>query len=236
MKVVYTGKESSGKSLQLSIQANKVLKRNIKWLSVTGIPRTMCFNTPMSKDFIAQIENAGLKYLEFKNFIEIAHLSECDIFIDELIKFFPANGSTGLSNEQLDFITQGAKTGVHLFGASQDFSQVHKQFRLLVNECYIVTKIIGSSRPMKTAPPVKNIWGLCMLRSVSPSSFKGDSANMVSTDWFPSFFFIYKEDTQRFDTSYKIPLSRLPDKRVRKQRLIGYDEEGNIEFEKITWV
>jgi len=235
MKVVYTGKESSGKSLQLSIQANRVLRRNIKWLKVTGVPRTMAFNTPMSLAFIQEIKDSGLIYLEFKNFSEIAHLSEIDIFIDELIKFFPASGSSSLSTEQLDFITQGAKTGVHIYSASQDFSQVHKQFRLLVNEVYVVTKLIGSRRPMKTAPPVKRIWGICMLRTVSPSSFKGDSENMES-DGFPSFFFIDKVDTQRFDTSYKIPLTRLPDKKVRKQRVYGLDDEGNIEFEKTTWI
>lgn len=235
MKKVYTGIESSGKSLQLSIHAEKVLKRNIKWLKITGIPRTMVFNTPMAPQFIERITNAGLTYKEFRNLSEILHLTECDIFIDELIKFFGASGATSLSREQLDFVTQGAKQGVHLYAASQDFSQVHKQFRLLVNEVYVVTKIIGSKRPMKTAPPVKHIWGLCMMRSVKPSSFKGDSATMEDMN-FPSFFFITKEDCERFDTSYKIPLSKLPVKIVRRQDHIGYDEDGKVAFQKTVWV
>jgi len=237
MKKVYTGIESSGKSLQLSINAKKILKRNIKWLEITRVPRTMAFNTPMSQDFINEIRSSGIKYMEFKDLIDILHLEEVDIFIDELIKFFPASGSTSLSREQLNFITQGAKAGVHLIGASQDFSQVHKQFRLLVNEVYIVTKIIGSRRPMKTAPPVKMIWGLCMLRSVAPSSFKGDNATMESKSMFPSFFLIEKEDTERFDTSYKVPLTKLPLKVKRKQEIIGYADDGKtVEMRKIEWV
>lgn len=229
MKRIYTGIESSGKSLWLSRDAEDVLKRNIRWLKVTKIPRTMAFNSPMSQTFKERIINAELIYIEFKNFDDIAHLTEADIFIDEVIKFFPANGSAGLSNEQLHFITQGAKSGINVYGASQDFSQVHKQFRLLVNEVFVVTKIIGSRRPMKTAPPVKFIWGIGFKREVSPSSFKGDSATMESMG-FPFPFLILKKDCDRFDTSYKIPLTTLPIKKLRKQ--IGVcDEDGY----KKTW-
>lgn len=237
MKVVYTGKESSGKSLKLSMEAQEILERNKKWLKVTGIPRTMAFNTPMSPEFIKEIKEAGIIYLEWRNLIDILHLTEADVFIDELIKYFPASGSNSLSREQLDFITQGAKTGIHIIGASQDFSQVHKQFRLLVNEVYIVTKIIGSPRPMKTAPPVKKIWGVCMTRSVLPSSFKGDSATMESKDLIPSFFLIRQKDTRRFDTSYKVPLTKLPLKVVREQELVGYAEDGKtVKYKKTMWI
>jgi len=236
MKKVFTGIESSGKSLQLSIHAEEVLRRNIKWLKITGRPRTMAFNTPMAPYFIARIKEAGIRYMEFKHLTEILHLEECDIFIDELIKLFGASGATALSREQLDFITQGAKNGVHLYAASQDFSQVHKQFRLLVNQVFVVTKIIGSARPMKTAPPVKKIWGLCMIREVKPSSFKGDSMSMEDISGLPSFFFITKEDCERFDTSYKVPLSKLPTKVVRQQDIVGYDEDGNVAYNKTTWV
>ena len=229
MKRVYTGIESSGKSLWLSRDAEDVLNRNIKGLKIVGIPRTMAFNSPMSKEFKNRITNAGIKYLEFKNFDDIARFDEMDVFIDEVIKFFPANGSSGLSNEQLHFITQGAKSGINIYGASQDFSQVHKQFRLLVNEVYIVTKIIGSRRPMKTAPPVKFIWGCGIKREVKPSSFKGDSATMESTG-IPWPFLILKKDCDRFDTSYKIPLTTLPIKKLRKQ--VGFCEEDGF---KKTW-
>lgn len=230
-KIVWTGIESSGKSLELSKVAEKVLERNIKWLAITGIPRTMAFNSPMGPEFIKRIKDAEIKYLQYKDLIEILHLEECDIFMDEIIKFFPAAGSTALSNEQIHFITQGAKSGIHLFGASQDFSQVHKQFRLLVNQVYIVRKIMGSMRPMKTAPPVKKIWGICMKQAVNPKSFKGDSVTMETIGW-PKFFFIRKKDCDRFDTSFKIPLTGLPIKKLRRQ--VEYcDEDG---FKRIKYI
>lgn len=235
MKVVFTGIESSGKSLQLSIQADIILRRNIKWFRVTGIPRTMAFNQPMSSSFKAEIESHGIKYLEFRDLTEILKLQDADIFIDELIKFFPASGSNPLSREQLDFLTQGAKSGIHIFAASQDFSQVHKQFRLLVNRVYVVSKLIGSPRPMRSAPAVKRIWGICFKREVAPSSFKGDSATMESS-WIPWPFMIWKRDTDRFDTTYKIPVTKLPPKVVRKQKFVGFGEDGEIEYEKVMWV
>lgn len=232
MKIIYTGIESSGKSLLLSKQAEKVRQRNIKWFKITGLKRTMAFNSPMSEKFKKQIIDSNINYLEFKNLDEILYLEEADIFIDEVIKFFPASGSSSLSNEQLHFITQGAKSGIHLWGASQDFSQVHKQFRLLVNEVYIIKKIIGSRRPMKTAPPVTSIWGICTKQKVSPTSFKGDSTSMDEVEGGLSLFFIRKEDVERFDTSYKIPQSKLPVRKIRKQVEVC-DEDG---FKRVRYI
>lgn len=241
MKVVYTGIESSGKDLHLSIRAERVLKRNIKWMKKREklgeplVQRTMAFMAPMSKDFIQRIEDAGCKYVKFDNLSDILGLNEVDIFIGELIKLFPANGSNSLSREQLDFITQGAKDGVHMFCGSQDFSQVHKQFRLLVNEVYVVTKIIGSRRPIKSAPPVNKVWGICMVRGVDPTSFKGDSPSM-ETIGFPSFTFIKLEDCLRFDTSYKVPLTEFPPKALRRQEIYKKHPDGTKEFWKEVWL
>lgn len=236
MKRVYTGIESSGKSLQLSINAAEVLKRNRKWLRITGQPRTMAFNQPMAQHFVDEIKSAGITYLEYRDLRDVLGLDNADIFIDEVIKYFPASGSNPLSREQLDFLTQGAKNGIHIYAASQDFSQVHKQFRLLVNEVWCVNKIIGSRRPMRTAPPVKKIWGLCMMRSVRPSSFKGDSATMESISVIPHFFLIRKVDTDRFDTTFKLPHTQLPLKVVRRQDIVGYDDEGKVAYNKTIWV
>jgi hypothetical protein len=229
-KVIYTGIESSGKSLLLSRQAEIVRLRNKRWFKKTGLKRTMAFNTPMSQKFIDEINQYSV-YLFFRNLDDIIYLEECDIFIDEVIKYFPASQNS-LSNEQLHFITQGAKSGICLWGASQDFSQVHKQFRRLVNEVFVVKKLVGSKRPMKTAPPVHFVWGICSKCPVQPQSFKGDDSSMVelTTGWYSfalfKFFFILQCDIERFDTSFKIPMSKLPVKKVRKQVEIC-DEDGH---------
>jgi len=240
-KVAFTGLESSGKSLQLSIQADLALKRNIRWIkkrAKAGLPyvqRTMAFDSPMSPQFIKQIEDGGCKYFKFSSLMDILYLQQADIFINEIIKYFPASGSQPLTNEQMDFLTQGAKSGVFLYFASQDFSQAHKQFRLLTNEVHVVTKLIGSRRPMKTAPPVKRVWGLCVAREVKPESFKGDSVSMESLG-IPWPFLIDRADTERFDTEYKIPQSNLPPKMLRKQIEIWEGDEEEKPFTKVKFV
>jgi len=229
-KTVISGLESSGKSLMLSIYANEVLQRNLRWIhkrELQGLPfvqRTMAFDSPMSKDFIQQIESAGMRYIQFKNLVDILYLQQADIFINEVIKYFPASGSASLSQEQLHFCTQGAKSGVNIYATSQDFSQVHKQFRLLVNEVHVVSKIIGSRRPMKTSPPVKRIWGIGWIRDVAPMSFKGDSATMESSGMGRPYL-IRRVDCERYDTSYKVPQSKLPVKKLRRQEM-ECDEDG----------
>lgn len=234
MKICWTGKESQGKSLMLSKKAEEIRKRNARWVRKGCPPRTMVFNQPMSKDFRKEIEDSGLIYKEVKHINDFIYLEDIDLFLDELIKYFPQRGSEPLDPEVMHFLSQGAKSGIHIYSASQDFSQVHKQFRLLTNEVYVVTKMIGSPRPMKTAPAVKRIWGLCFSRQVSPDTFRGESATMESMG-LPWPFLIAREDTERFDTEYKIPMSNLPDKVVRKQRIIGYNESGAVEYDKTTW-
>lgn len=234
MKRVYTGPESSGKSLMLSKISEDIFQRNVKWFKIVGIPRTMYYNMPMSENFIKRCFDNGIIYKEYRQLEEILFESECDIFIDELLKFFPASGSSSLTTEQLHFLTQGEKSGISIYATSQDFSQVHKQFRRLKPEVYTITKIIGSRRPMKTAPPVRGIWGICAMRKVDPSSFSGDDSTM-KPEGLPEFFTIRKEDTERYDTSFKVPQAELPVKYVRKQREVGL-ENGVVVHQKERWI
>lgn len=234
MKVVFSGLESSGKSLLLSRQAQKILERNTVWYKQTGVPRIMAFNMPMSDDFITKITEAGLIYKQWENFDEIEKITDADVFIDELLKLFPSRGTEPLPPHQMDWLTQGAKSGIHIFATSQDFSQVHKQFRLLTNKVYVVRKLFGSPRPMASRPPITSIWGLCIKRSVKPSSFKGDSATMES-DFMPIPFLIKKKDTLRYNTLYKVPRAVLPDLKLRPQRVYAEDAEGNIMLDKIQF-
>jgi len=127
MKIVWTGKESQGKSLMLSKKADEIMRRNASWIRKGLPPRTMVFNQPMSKEFEGEIRKRGIGYLQIKNQSEFLFLEQIDLFLDEIIKYFPASGSQPLTNEQMDFLTQGAKSGVFLYFASQDFSQAPLQ-------------------------------------------------------------------------------------------------------------
>jgi hypothetical protein len=240
MKIVWTGLESSGKSLQLSRQAEKIRKRNETWLKIRKRkklepnPRTMAFSQPMSLPFIEKVRKSGLNYVQFRSFHEIEDMTDTDFFIDELLKFFPARGTEPLPYHVMEFLTQGAKSGNHIFATSQDFSQVHKQFRLLTNKVYTVRKMAGSPRPINSMPPVNSIWGICIKTSMKPSSFKGDMAEM-QPEFIPIPFMIQKADALRYDTLYKVPQAKLPDKKLRPQLVYKVDETGERIDEKIEY-
>lgn len=239
MKLVFTGLESSGKSLLMSRTAEKVFRRNRRWhkiLTKLGkpCPRTMAFNQPMSDTFIKKIEDAGLIYQEWKNFDEIEYNTQSDIFIDELLKIFPSRGSDPLPPHVMDFLTQGAKSGNHIYATSQDFSQVHKQFRLLTNRVYTVKKLFGSPRPMNSMPPVPFVWGLGLKFSVAPDSFKGESASM-QPNFIPMPFLISKRDTMRYNTLYKVPSAQLPDRKLRPYYEIKLSPTGQIIDRKLKY-
>jgi len=244
MKMGWTGLESAGKSQLMAVKAFEIYRRNCKWIKIRKkkglpfVPRTMAFDSPMSPEFIARVESKGMKYIHFYDLNDILPLSEIDIFINEINKFFPARGSESLTREQAEFLSQGAKDGIDIYFCSQDFSQAHKQFRFLVNEMYSVYKLFGSMRPVKSGPPVKFIYGLVFIWKIDPRSFRGDTVSMEAVGlsrYFPSLYWINKTDTQLYDTSYKVRGSLLPPIKMVEQEYLYIKEDGSIVKKQKKW-
>jgi len=234
----WTGEQSAGKSQLMAVHAMQVLERNIFWikrrkeLGLPFIPRTMAFDSPMSPAYIKQVEIAGMKYIHFKQLNEVMPLNEIDIFIHEIVSWFPQRGSEPLVPEQAEFLSQAEKEGIQIYFCCQDFSQVHKAFRMNVYELRLVVKVIGSARPMRSAPPVKRIWGLVLHWELDPRSFRGDNASIERLGNFPSVYFINREDTELYDTSYRVRGLRLPPLKMIPQEVQYFIEDGEIEKTK----
>lgn len=237
MKLVYTGLESSGKSLLLAREAKRLVIRNSKWFAKTGVPRPIVSNMRFEFGFVEYARSMNVPIEYWTNLEDIIYRTECDVFIDELLKYFDARMWQTLSLDSKHWLSQGAKSGVHVYATSQDFSQVEKQFRILCNKVYVVKKIMGSPRPMITAPVVKHVWGICSKRGVDPRSFRGDNATMENTELIPSFFFILRADTSIFDTNAKVVPSELPIKKKRKQTVHFIEKDGvTLAKEGFIWV
>jgi len=242
MKMGWTGLESAGKSQLMVVYALKILNRNIKWIKIREklglpfIPRTMAFDSPMSQKFIDKCNEYGIKYIHFYDLNEIMPLSEIDIFINEINKFFPQRGSDPLTREQAEFLSQGAKDGIDIYFCSQDFSQAHKQFRFLVNVLYLVQKIMGSERPVRSSPPISRIWGIVLYWEIDPRTFKGDNTTMERGEIWPSIYFINKDDTELYDTSYKVRGTKMPPVKFVKQEHQYIGDQGTPEKVLVKWV
>lgn len=208
MKIVYTGLESSGKSLALAMRAERVLKRNIKWREKSGIARPIVSNMAFSQPFIEKAKAGGIDVFIWEDLDDLISRKDCDVFIDELGTYFDSRSWASLSLDVRRWIAQGAKSGVEIYAAAQDFSQVDISFRRLTNEVFHIIKLLGSPRPSATRPPVKFIWGVCVQWELDPRSFKAEQAEMKLAWMFPSVFFIQKYFTSLFDTTQFLKRSK----------------------------
>jgi hypothetical protein len=209
MKKIYSGLESSGKSLYLAREAERVLLRNGKWFKRSGIARPIRSNLTYSPWFMAKAEELKIPVVIWEDLDEIVGQSNCDIFIDEVGTYFDSRTWTDLSLPTRRWIAQAAKLGVEIYGAAQDFAQIDIAFRRLVNELWYIKKLIGSPRPANTRPPVKRIWGLCMMRDLDPRSYSETDNEFKTASFIPKFFVIRRHDCELFDTSQLIRRSRM---------------------------
>lgn len=228
MKVIFSGLESSGKSLKLAMVAADIAHRNGKWYSQQNdyfvkygpdafkakykkdapSARPMASNMKFSPEFEAHLTTLGIKIIYWSNIDELIKLDNVDVFIDEVANYFDARLWTDLSLDARRWLTQGAKTGVEIYGSAQDFAQVDKSFRRLVNHLHHIRKLIGSARPSPTKPPVQNIWGVCMVNELDPRTYKEEESKFASSGIDFSFFFIERKYCEIFDTNQKIIRSK----------------------------
>jgi len=207
MKIIYSGLESSGKSLRLAKVVADLVHRNGKWFEQSGIQRPIVSNLKFSDDFVEYATSVNVPIRYWKDLDELIEYSDADIIIDEVGTYFDSRLWADLSLDVRRWLTQGAKTGIEIYGSAQDFAQVDLAFRRLVNNLFHITKLVGSRRPSATKPPVKHIWGLCAMRELDPQGYKEDKKQFDKTSLFPTFFLIERRYCEIFDTKQKIDRS-----------------------------
>lgn len=227
MKVIYSGLESSGKSLKLAMLVSDLVWRNHKWYkkqileykkmgvvkyekkygSKMPVPRPLYSNLKFSEKFTEYAEDLGVPISYWENIDDLIRISDADVICDEVGNYFDARLWGDLSLDARRWLSQGAKAGIEFYGTAQDFAQVDKAFRRLCNVLIHVTKMIGSRRPSATKPPVKRIWGMCMTRELDPNAYDEDKKKFTG-GIMPSFFYIRRQYCEMFDTTQIIARSK----------------------------
>jgi hypothetical protein len=237
-KVIYSGLESSGKSLRLASVVSDLVIRNAKWRAKSKkigkeIIRPIISNLRFSRRFEDYAtREMGVPIIYWDNLDELITYDNADIIIDEVGTYFDARLWTDLSIDVRRWLTQGAKSGIEIYGTAQDFAQVDLAFRRLVNHLFHITKLVGSPRPAATKPPIKYIWGVCSMRELNPREYKEDKKSFDKTSLLPSFFLITKEHCKMFDTTQKILRSRATPLRHIERSC----ELENCQFHKVSHV
>jgi len=211
MKVIFSGLESSGKSLKLAMVATELVERNSKWAEKTGTQRPIYSNLKFAPHFKEYAESKNVPIYYWENLDDLILVEQADVFIDEVGNYFDSRLWADLPLDARRWLTQGAKSGVEIYGTAQDFAQVDKAFRRLVNHLYHIRKIIGSRRPSATKPPVKHIWGVCLVNELNPQQYNEEKSkfeNMSVLDF--ELFYIERDFCEIFDTTQKIERSKPP--------------------------
>lgn len=209
MKIVYSGLESSGKSLRLAMCASDVLWRNHQWAKKSGITRPLASNMKFSNAFERYAKELRIPILYWTNIDELIQLRNADVFIDEVGNYFDSRLWADLSLDARRWLAQGAKMGIEMYATAQDFAQVDKAFRRLTNHLFHITKLIGSPRPSATKPPIKRIWGICWVSELDPQGYNEDEKKFKSSGFhIPGFFMITRQSCEIFDTLQRIERSK----------------------------
>jgi len=211
MKVIFSGLESSGKSLKLAMTTVELVYRNAKWNKITNKSRPIVSNMQFTRTFEDFAASQGVELHYWKDLDELVKYDEADIICDEVGNYFDSRMWADLSLDVRRWLNQGVKSGIEFYGGAQDFAQVDLSFRRLVQpgDLLHITKIMGSRRPSKTKPPVSRIWGLCLVRRLDPSGYD-EKKKKFENNGLPNFFFIRKQFCEIFDTSQKLLRSKPP--------------------------
>jgi len=238
MKVIYSGLEGSGKSLQLAKKTKELVKRNAAWGKEIGKPRPIASNMLFTDTFFEYARSQGVPIVYWKNLDDLIRLEQCDVIIDEVGNYFDSRMWQDLSLDVRKWLTQGSKCGIEIYGSAQDFAQVDKSFRRLVNALYDIRKAFGSRRPSATKPPVKRIWGVCLARELDPQGYDEDKKGFNGS-FIPIPFLIRKSDCEIFDTTQKIGRSEYPAMRHEARYCQHHEKmggDGQCRFCKIVHI
>jgi len=210
MKIIYSGLESSGKSLKLAMVVTELVYRNANWQKKMGVQRPIFSNMQFAPAFEAWALGMGVELKYWTNLDDLIAITNADVICDEVGTYFDSRMYATLSPDVRRWLSQGAKMGVEFYGAAQDFAQVDKSFRRLCNELYLIRKLIGSGRPAATKPPIKRVWGVCMVQQLDPNGYDEDQKKFVGGAIVPSFFLIERKYCEIFYTGQKIERSKPP--------------------------
>lgn len=198
MKVIYTGLESAGKTLLMARSIKQSLILSTAYYKKYGFIRPVYCNIHLSSELL---EKYGMFYSYYDDIQELIDkkVAGCDIYHDEISSDFSALKKDKLPRATNRWLRQGAKNGVRYYATAQEYNDIHLDFRRRVSVAYEVKKIMGSSRGGLNLPPVKTIWGVCLVKKLDIFPYNEIQRQYVFNGIFP-FVFFGKRLCSIFDT------------------------------------
>lgn len=212
-KIIFTGKESSGKTLAMAGAIDFCLNRNKMWYEKYGFKRKIVTNMVIKPDYLDKWKDY---IMFFDNMDELTQYRGVDIFWDEIHAYFSAEKRKPLPIDLNRWLSQGAKGGNRIYGTAQEFHSIHVDFRRLVSNVYLMNKIIGSSRGGYNLPPTSGIWGLIAIKEVRIDPYNELEPEYINR--FPMIRRIYEHYCDIFDTYQLVNKSAIDKKKAVSNR------------------
>lgn len=203
---VLEGLPGSGKTTRLAKHALGLLRRNRNYFQETGKMRKVASNVIFA-DWVKKSYPNQIEYWQEPEDLQV--LRDCDVVWDEMGVHLDATQWETLPQATRRWFQQHRKLGIDIVGTCQDFGQVDKSVRRVVENVGRCRKVCGSGAPSATRPEIKWIWGLVMLRWCAGREWRDDTQNgaVISWDLIPDFFMITRPLCSAFDTSQCIETS-----------------------------
>lgn len=204
-----------------------------KWDLENPIPqppqrRRIASNMKFSTEFEEQWPGWIIYWYSLDQLIAFRHV---DVIWDEIATHLDARNWPLLSAEVKEFLSQIRKRGIEIYANTQDFSMVDARARIMITGVKTLNKIIGSPDPSATKPPVKNPWGLVLVRAVTNYKVTDPEKKKYSfLDW--GFLLIEKELTDMYDTTQGIKMGPLPPLRHEDRYCEHYETKGHPCYHK----
>lgn len=222
---VYTGRPGSGKSQKLAKTLIEIIERNQRFYEKTGKIREIYTNFHLRPDLEEKYSGA-LRH--WKDLEQLTPTRDCDVFIDEIFNYFDAKHWGELSFSVRRWLSQHRKMGVEIYGNCQDFSQVDISFRRMVSDLFYLVKLAGSRDPSPTRPPIKWIWGICVVYTMQPTDYKEDQKENKTQ--FNGVMFIDRASIELYDTREIIKPGVFPP----LQHSERFCQEPNCSYKKVV--
>lgn len=203
---IVEGQPGQGKSLYTARLARKLIARNKKWAQKSGTIRKVASNVKFAPHFE---QWAGEFLIYWSDVNELIAMRDVDIIWDEIATELDARNYVNLSNDLKRWLSQYRKRGVDVYANTQDFSMVDARCRLMITRVRSIRKLIGSRDPSPTKPPIKFVWGVCMILDVQ-NWRETDAEKKKYTLTSLNLFLIEKQDVEAYDTRQDIAQSPYP--------------------------
>lgn len=144
---------------------------------------------------------------------QLRDLKDCDIVIDEVANYFPADGWANLPRWLRKTFAQHRHRGLRMFANTQDYMAVDINFRRMVTTAYNVKKLVSSRDISATQPPPSFIFAIVAKRRFDPAQIEQEGVNsgkLQDLSFIPSFFLITRTLVEMYDTRQDIP-EYMPD-------------------------